>query len=78
MHFIFFQPTTSCNLKSTKTKSLKNKDGATGKNRKFLRIFQTTLVVCQDKNDGCRASTLLRLYGIVDLYTTVKIKLTDY
>jgi hypothetical protein len=31
-------------------------------------------VVCQDKNDGCRASALLRLYRIVDLYTTDIVK----
>jgi hypothetical protein len=36
------------------------------------------LVVCQDKNGDCRDVALLRLYEIVDLDTTVKIKLTDY
>jgi hypothetical protein len=36
------------------------------------------IVVCQDKNDGCRDVALLRLYRIVDVYITIKIKLTDY
>jgi hypothetical protein len=35
-------------------------------------------LLCQDKNDPCRDVALLRLLLIVDLYTTVKMSLTDY